>query len=308
MIKHILVPVGGLPTDAALLEDVVGLARLFSAHVEALHIRRDPRNDLPLYGEGFSAEILQEVVDEAERNARETAAAARRMFDETMAGVSVVVTDRPAADGSAEGSGATASWREVTGPTARTLAARARFADLTILARPAGEPLAGESQDVALDQEVVQGALFESGRPMLLAGGAMERLDTVAIAWNGSLPSVRAVAGAMDFITRARAVSILVADESSMDAVAGVLGGRPQPQPERLVDHLAWHGVQAIIRHVGREGRPVGPALVDAARDMNAGLLVMGGYGHSRMREVVLGGATRHMLMHPTGCAVLLAH
>ncbi len=299
MIKHILVPAGGLPADAALLEEVFALARPYSAHVEVLHIRRDPRNDLPLYGEGFSAEILQEVVDEAERNARTTAATARRMFDAAVAGASVVVMDRPAADGCMEGRGITASWREATGPTARSLAARARFADLTVLARPAGEPL---------DFEVVQGALFESGRPMLLADGAIERLDSVAIAWNGSLSSVRAVAGAMGFITRARTVSILAADEGPMDAVVGVLGGRAQPQPERLVDHLAWHGIQAIVRHVAREGRPVGAALAEAARDLNAGLLVMGGYGHSRMREVVLGGATRHMLMHPTGCAVLLAH
>jgi len=303
MIKHILVPVGGLPTDPALMEDVFALARLFSAHVEVLHIRRDPRNDLPLYGEGFSADILQEVIDEAERNARTTAATARRMFDEAVAGASIAVADRPSADESTEGTGVTACWREATGPTARTLAARGRFADLTVLARPAGESL-----DLALDLEVVQGALFESGRPLLLAGGAMERLDTVAIAWNGSLSSVRAVAGAMGFITRARSVSILVADEGPMDAVVGVLGGRARPQPERLVDHLAWHGVQAIIRHVGREGGPVGAALAEATRELNAGLLVMGAYGHSRMREVVMGGATRHMLTHPTGCAVLLAH
>lgn len=299
MIKHILVPVSGLPTDPALLEQVIGLARPFSAHVEALHIRRDPRDDLPLYGEGISAEILQEVVDEAERNARKTAAAARQIFDEAVAGASLVVTDRPAADGSGERNGVTASWREATGPTARTLAAWARFADLSVLARPAGE---------SLDFEVVHGALFDSGRPLLLAGGAMERLDSVVIAWNGSLSSVRAVAGAMDFITRARTVSILVADEGPLDAMAGVLGDRARPQPQRLVDHLAWHGVQAIIRHVGREGRPVGTALAEAARELNAGLLVMGGYGHSRMREVVLGGATRHMLTHPIDCAVLLAH
>lgn len=301
MIKHILVPVGGFPNDTALLEEAIALARPFSAHVEVLHIRRDPRNDLPLYGEGFSAEILQEVIDEAERNARKTAAMARRMFEDAVADASIVVEDRPAADGSAQDIGVTASWREATGPTARTLAARARFADLTVLARPAGE---------ALDLEIVQGALFESGCPMLLAGAgaAMDRLDSVAIAWNGSLSSVRAVTGAMAFITRARTVSILVADEGPMDAVVGVLGGRAQPQPERLVDHLAWHGVQAIIRHVGREGRPVGAALADAARDLNAGLLVMGGYGHSRMREIVLGGATRHVLTHPIDCAVLLAH
>lgn len=132
MIKHILVPVGGLPTDPALPEEVFPLARPFSAHVEVLHIRRDPRNDLLLYGEGFSAEFLQEVVDEAERNAGKTAATGRRMFDQAVVGASIVVANRPAADGSAEGTGVTASWREATGPTARTPAARGRYADLTV--------------------------------------------------------------------------------------------------------------------------------------------------------------------------------
>lgn len=298
MIKHILVPASGLPTEAALLQEAFALARPFSAHVEVLHIRRDPRSDLPLYGEGFSAEILQAVIDEAERNARDTAAAARRMFDEAVAGASVVVTDKPP-EGRAGDAGVTASWREATGPAARMLAARARFADLTVLAQSAEDPLA---------PDLVQGALFESGRPVLLAGGPMDRLDNVAIAWNGSLSAVRAVAGAQDFITRARTVSILIAEEGHMDAVATAMGGRAQPQPERLVEHLAWHGVEGIVRRVGREGRPIGTALAEAARELNAGLLVMGGYGHSRLREIVLGGATRHMLTTPIGCAVLLAH
>lgn len=298
MIKNILIPVGGLPTDAALLEEAFALARLFAAHIEVLHIRRDPRDDLPLYGESVSAEILQEVVDEAERKAQKTAAAARRMFDEMVARASAIVTERPS-EGLAKANGVSVSWREATGPTAWILPARARFADLTVLARPAGEPV---------DLEVSQCVLFESGRPLLLTGGAMERLDTVAIAWNGSLSSVRAVAGAMGFISRARTVSILIADEGPMDALAGVLRGRPRPQPQLLADHLVWHGVQATIHKVGREGQPVGAALVEAAHALNAGLLVMGGYGHSRMREIILGGATRHVLTHPTGCAVLLAH
>jgi nucleotide-binding universal stress UspA family protein len=97
-------------------------------------------------------------------------------------------------------------------------------------------------------------------------------------------------------------------EDEAAGAVAAAVTGRPHPRPDRLVEHLAWHGVAAEIRLVSREGRTVGESLAETAKELNAGLLVMGGYGHSRLREIVLGGATRHMLSNPMGYPVLLAH
>jgi len=83
---------------------------------------------------------------------------------------------------------------------------------------------------------------------------------------------------------------------------------RSHPRSDHLVKHLAWHGVNSFVLAVKREGWTVGEALAATAMEMNVGLLVMGGYGHSRLREIVLGGATRHMLNHQTDFPVLLAH
>ncbi|MBP2316184.1 universal stress protein [Azospirillum soli] len=292
MIKHILTLASGSASDANLLADAFDLAQPFSAHVDVLHIRRDPRRGLPVHGEGMSLEAIESIAAEAERKAVETAATARRTFEQAAADASAAISDRRA-------DGMTARWRELVGEGPYLLAAEARFADLTVLARPAGapEPLG-----------VLEGALFESGRPVLLAGGGMTRLDSVAIAWNGSPSAVRAVAGAWDFIARASTVSILVVEQGVVNSLTSAITGRIPSDPERLAEHLAWHGVQSSIRKVGREGRSVGEALALAAREQGAGLLVMGGYGHSRLREIVLGGATRYVLSHAVGCPVLLAH
>ena len=298
MIKHILVGASGLASDADLLAAAFNLARPFSAHVDVLHVRRDPARDLPIYGEGFPPDMLDTIIREAERNAGEASVAARRMFDQAVAAASIPVTS--VAGGPDEGQDrVTAGWREITGPQARILAAEARFADLTLLSR---------TTDASEDLGMLEGPLFEAGRPVLLTGDDMTHLNQVVIAWDGSPPSVRAVACAHDFIIRAATVTILVVEDEAVGAVAAAVTGRPHPRPDRLVEHLAWHGVAAEIRLVTREGRTVGETLAETARELNAGLLVMGGYGHSRLREIVLGGATRHMLANPIGCPVLLAH
>src|SRR5689334_20327600 len=246
MIKHILVGASGLASDPDLLAAAFNLARPFSAHVDVLHVRRDPARDLPIYGEGFPADMLDTIIREAERNAEQASAAARRTFDQAVAAASIPVlgTAKERQDGGQEN--VTAGWREITGLPSRILAAEARFADLTLLCRPTGAPV---------DLSMLEGPLFEAGSPVLLTGDDMTRLDQarldqVMIAWDGSPAAVRAVACAHDFITRAAKVTIMVVEDEAAGAVAAVVTGRPHPRPDRLVEHLAWHGVAAEIRLV----------------------------------------------------------
>ena len=131
---------------------------------------------------------------------------------------------------------------------------------------------------------------------------------SVVIAWDGSLAAVRAVAGAQDFIARAGMVTIVIVEGDREDASETPIVGRPHPRSERLARHLAWHGVKVSVRTVKQDSRSVGETLATAAMELSAGLLVMGGYGQSRLREIILGGATRYMLNHPINCPVLLAH
>jgi nucleotide-binding universal stress UspA family protein len=292
VIKHILVP--SYNFEANLLAEAFKLASPFSAHVDVLHVPWEPRRELLLYSASFSPEMLDTMIRSAERDAVEISAVAQSLFDEATTAASVPVTASFGGDGRM-----TAEWRKITGPMARVIGAEARTADLTLLSRPT---------DRFADLEILEGALLESGRPVLLRGGDMADLNSVAIAWDGSLAAARGVASAQDFIRRAGMVTILVVEDDAEDVPTALVAGHPHPPSEHLAKHLAWHGVSALVLEVKREGRSVGEALAATAMDIKAGLLVMGGYGHSRHREIVLGGTTRHMLNHPIDCPVLLAH
>jgi nucleotide-binding universal stress UspA family protein len=293
MIRHILVPSNGL--EANLLEDAFKLANPFSAHVDVLHVGWEAMREMHFYDNRLSPEMLDTMISEAQREAEKISKAARNKFDLVTTAASVPVTTKPMSNECM-----TAEWREITGSVARVFGAEARAADLTLLSRPT---------EKFADLEILEAALLESGRPILLRAGDMSEINrSVVIAWDGSLAAVRAVAGAQDFIARAGMVTIVIVEGDREDASETPIVGRLHPRSERLARHLAWHGVKASVLTAKQDGRSVGETLATAAMELSAGLLVMGGYGHSRLREIVLGGATRYMLNHPINCPVLLAH
>ncbi|WP_448192756.1 universal stress protein [Azospirillum sp. sgz301742] len=291
MIKHILVPVDGSSLDEHALSAAFGLATLFSGHVEALHIRNDPRQSVRIIGEGFSAEMVDDLLREAEQATSRTADAARSTFNQAVALSGAEVTERPHGNGQI-----TAHLREVVGWPSAALGREGRFADLVLVAQAPADPNR---------MPLLEAALFDAGRPLLLASAATptDAFPTIAVAWDGSLPAVRAVANAMPLLRQALAVHIVTVEEEDSHG----LGGTPI-HAERMANHLGWHGINAMVQPVRRQECTVGEALVAKAEDLGAGLLVMGGYGHSRFREMILGGATRHMLGTPLGCSVFMAH
>jgi nucleotide-binding universal stress UspA family protein len=235
------------------------------------------------------------MISQAQREADKIASASKKVFQEITTAASVSVTTKLMEAGCM-----TAEWRKIAAPVARVFGAEARAADLTLLSRPT---------DKFADLEILEAALFESGRPVLLRSGDLTEINSsVVIAWDGSLAASRAVASAQDFITRAGMVTIVIVEGDREDVPEAAVVGRPHPRSERLARHLAWHGVKASVLTVKQDGRSVGEALAAAAMELSAGLLVMGGYGHSRLREIILGGATRYMLNNPINCPVLLAH
>lgn len=139
-----------------------------------------------------------------------------------------------------------------------------------------------------------------TGRPVLIAPArAPSRLSgTVAVAWKNRPEAARAVAAARPFIELADRVVIISVEE---DAETN------ERSCEMLRYALSWHNPKTIVRHLKQEGRPPVETLLDAAGAVEADLLVMGGYGHSRIREVIFGGFTRHIL---TGAdlPILMAH
>lgn len=144
--------------------------------------------------------------------------------------------------------------------------------------------------------------VFESGRPVLLLPQTRRKpfaLDTVTVAWDFSRPATRAVADALPLLTRAKQVHVVtVMNEKRIDT------RRSGPE---LAKHLARHGVEVVLDIVDAAGRPIGEVLETSLTNHDSDLLVMGAFGHSRLREFVLGGATYSMMSRPP-LPVFLSH
>jgi len=285
----ILVPVSGLDGDRAAIAAGVALARSWSAHLLALHVRLDPRSYLPVMGEGLTTGMIQTVLATAEKETAELSKAAAAAFAAASGGLPRV--ERPGAK-----RGASVDYLEETGTEAERVAVRGRVADLIVLPQPSG---AGP----VTAQAVFEAALFETGRPVLMvpAAAPAARFERVAIAWNGSKEAARAVSAADPFLAAAP-------NSKGAVVVLTIRGkGERQAEPAELAQALSWRGIDATAKLVEAGSGGAGAALLAAAKEARADLLVMGAYGHSRLREFILGGATREALERAP-LPVLLCH
>jgi nucleotide-binding universal stress UspA family protein len=159
-----------------------------------------------------------------------------------------------------------------------------------------------EPETSTIDDIIAETTLFESGRPMIVVPYIQKgplKLDKVMVCWDGSRQAARAIGDAMPLLTKAGKVEIvIIADEpGKQDEIAGADMGQ----------HLARHGLKVDLERIPRGDVDVADALLSYAADSGADFMVMGGYGHSRLREFVLGGATRSILRSMT-VPVLMAH
>ena len=163
----------------------------------------------------------------------------------------------------------------------------ARLKDLTIVPVPEGE---------FFDQWYAESIIFGSGRPALVIPQTRARadsfaLDTVVIAWDFSRPASRAVADALPILEKAKRVCVVtVTNEKPIDT---------KRSGAELAKHLARHGVEVVLETVDAAGRGIGDVLRSCVASRKAKLLVMGAYGHSRVRDFILGGATKSMIAQP---------
>jgi nucleotide-binding universal stress UspA family protein len=182
--------------------------------------------------------------------------------------------------------------------TVATLAARfARYADLTLISPRA--------QDHELLQTwVLNGALFESGRPVLLLPKgpvAFPAVRKVMLAWDASVEASKAVRDAIGLMKAADEVHAVL-----IDPVPSFEGHGPEPGAD-LATYLSRHGISATVHRLPREGKETGELLRRTAADLGADLIVMGGFGHSRLRQRIFGGTTTSMMKEVT-VPVLMAH
>jgi nucleotide-binding universal stress UspA family protein len=279
-------------SDADTAPATLGLALLVgrehAAHVEALHVRIDPADAVPLVGEGMSGAMVEEMLGIAERQAVERAQGIYALFDQICVRQGIPRAEAPFSDPQLS-----AHWREEVGQEEEVLALAGRLTDMLVVARPMPE---SDAPSVM----TLNAALLESGRPLLLAPPNLPSSvgKNIAVFWNGSIESTRAVAAALPFLRQAETVVILSAREEN-DA-----------QPSELGKYLAWHGISAsehAFSPAGTGGSQVAQMLLDEAVTRGADLVVMGAYTHSRLRQLIMGGVTRHVL-HSANLPVLLCH
>jgi nucleotide-binding universal stress UspA family protein len=167
----------------------------------------------------------------------------------------------------------------------------ARYRDLTLL------PWSSENLTA---REVAEAVIFGAGRPSILVPESHEITEVrhIAVAWDGSRVAARALADAQTILKDGTAITVLtVGDEKHL--ATGVAG--------RLVESLSRRGIAAKAHAVSAHGRPIAAALQDGCREIGADMLVMGGYGHSRLRDFVMGGATQGVLANLV-LPVLISH
>jgi nucleotide-binding universal stress UspA family protein len=182
-----------------------------------------------------------------------------------------------------------------TAQLAAIVTEHARMHDIAII--PVGE-------QAAVQQYVAECVVFGSGRPMIVLPVAPRRskpssFEVVGVAWDFSRPAARALADALPILERAKTVRVVtVTQEKMIDT---------KSSHADLARHLACHGIEAIFEKEEAAGRSIGKALEEYANARNLDLLVMGAYGHSRMRDFILGGATKTIIANPP-LPVLLSH
>ncbi|MFL9824198.1 universal stress protein [Rhodoplanes sp. SY1] len=273
--REILAYVGTGDEAAGPASVAVAVAARFAARLRAVVIDADVVDYTELDRAVFDSEREQAIARLAERR-RAGHAAARRAEEavRAAAGACEVPHDVMLRHGTPE-------------DVPDLVADLARVHDLVVV--PAADMVAGHAAPI------VEQVLFGSGRPLLLIPRdttAEGRLDVVCIAWDGSRAATRAVHDALPLLRRARRVEIVsITDEKPLDR---------SPSGDDLVRHLAAHEIAARHHAVGLGGLPVGEQLMTEALRLEGDLMVMGAYGHARVRQLVFGGATRSVLAAPS--------
>ena len=280
--KTILVPYHEEEAARAALKVAIFLAKRFDGYVEGLLVLGEPRLSF-VPGVIVPPDYLSAAVEEWRRFADR----ARTEFTGTTGadGLPMQELETP-------GNGPAAGWRELQGDEAEVVGHHGRLFDLIVVGRP-------EAPASRRWREIREAALFETGRPMLLAPvPAPPSLGTtIVIGWNGSTESARTIAFGMPFLLAADRVEVLTVEGHTVPGPSGV----------EVAAHLARHGISATSRILTPDERPAGEIILDEAGDIGADLVLKGAFTRSRFRQVVFGGTTQHILDYAK-VPVLLAH
>jgi nucleotide-binding universal stress UspA family protein len=276
MIKDIIISLSPGATRDLAGDYAVSIAEAFNAHIAGIAFAYDPVLPASVMG-GISADVF-----DVQRQENEKAAKAAIALFET----------------SAKRAGVSAESRLLTATIAGAadmFAALARRFDLAVV--PQVTP-----NTVAPDELLMEASLFESGRPVVIVPYIQKaplNLDRVICCWDGSRTAARAIGDAMPFLTKAKAVDLVIVGKGKMN--------EKELTGADMGAHLARHGLKVEVKRIPASDLDVANAVLSYVADSGAEFVVMGGYGHSRLREYILGGATRGILASMT-VPVLMSH
>ena len=279
MIKDITVYLDGTNADEIRIQSAVSLCERFDAHLTGLYINLMPEMIIANADVGFPVAIATEMENEA-----------IRLGDEREAGLAARLD-------------ALAPLTELRrydifrSQVAEVIASRTRASDLMVMTQPHGE------MTPETDPVVVEAALFGSGRGVFIAppaGAPKSSYRNILLGWRDTREAARAVSEAMPFLGAAEQVVLAMVDEDGAPAQQGV-----EPAAD-IARHLDRHGVPVEVRHLSKWDRTA-DGLLNEAKAIDADLVVVGAYGHSRLREWALGGTTRDLLAS-SAIPLLMAH
>jgi nucleotide-binding universal stress UspA family protein len=276
MIKDIVVNLSVGEKAGPAGDYAISVAAAFDAHLAGVAFLYDPI--MPVSGAGY---IPADVIATQERDSQEATRSALDRFTAACRRAGIAAEPLTL-------STSFAGVGEQFGRIAR------RF-DLSIVGQ--AEPETSEVEEI-----VAESALFESGRPLILVPYIQKaplKLDRVMVCWDGGRAAARAIADAMPLLRRARHVDVVIVTDDR--------GKRDQIEGADMGAHLARHGLNVEVTRTALGDIDVADVILSRAADMSTDFIVMGGYGHSRLREFVLGGVTRSILRSMT-VPVLMSH
>jgi len=282
----ILVPVAGVARDRFALATAFAAAKPFGAHVVAMFVHADPRENVP-YGElPLSPDIVQDLIDTAADLEKASSKAARSTLASMAADAGLRIVSKPE-----KADAVTVSYEEIREHLPRALDKAARLCDLVVF------PPIRETDDPEVQDAFIR-TLTKVGRPVLLSAEHMPEAvgKRVAVGWDGSIASAHALTAALPFLQGAEKIEILTVQN-------GTLPGNGSD----VAAYLGLHGLNCETRNLPRGDALTAEVLLDTAANRGFDLLVAGGYGHSQIVESIFGGVTEHIVSHPK-IPVLMMH
>lgn len=281
--KSILLPFQDDEVAQVALRTAHRIAETFQSHIEALFVLPQPQI---IAGEGIALPGV--YLTQMAEDGRKLADAAKARFDDylTQADISIQSLGQPSTS-------VTASWREIEGLESQIIGNHGRLFDLVVLGRT--------TKYYAGDWNIIcEAALFESGRPALIAGkeSPTSVASNVVIAWNGSTETARTIALGMPLLELAEKISIVTPKNVTV----------PGPSADELAAHFRRRNIDVTTEVLhATNAEAAGAEIVNYAVDTGSDLLLKGAYTHTRLRQMIFGGMTRHILTHAP-MPVLMAH